>query len=102
VGQARFERRAALDQHHTVFGRVPTQAGAAAQSDAAELIETQQPRLHVKLLVAHTDPEIVDAFLATARDDAFWADLENERIWDQVLALELSTSPYRSVPTRFR
>jgi len=44
------------------------------------------------------DPEIVDAFLATARAEAFWAGLEHERVWDEVLALEPPTSPYRSVP----
>lgn len=47
------------------------------------------------------DPEIVDAFLATARDDAFWEGLEQERIWDRVLALEPPASPYRHVaPSR--
>ena len=44
------------------------------------------------------DPELVDAFLATARDEAFWAGLERERIWDRVLALEPPASPHRYIP----
>lgn len=44
------------------------------------------------------DPEVVDGFLAAARNEAFWAGLEHERIWDQVLALEPAGSPYRDVP----
>lgn len=44
------------------------------------------------------DPEIVDAFLAAARNEAFWAGLEHERIWDSVLALEPPASPYRYLP----
>lgn len=45
------------------------------------------------------DPEVVDAFLAIARDEAFWSGLEAERIWDRVLALEPVVSPYRYIPS---
>lgn len=44
------------------------------------------------------DPEVVDAFLTTTRDDVFWAGLEHERIWDEVLRLEPRASPYRYLP----
>lgn len=69
-----------LDVFHRVGGR-----------DAAERIARERRGKAF-------DPEVVDAFLATARDDAFWAGLEHERIWDQVLALEPATSPYQHVP----
>jgi HD-GYP domain-containing protein (c-di-GMP phosphodiesterase class II) len=44
------------------------------------------------------DPKVVDAFLATARQEEFWAGLEHERVWDEVVALEPLGSPYRYVP----
>lgn len=42
------------------------------------------------------DPAVVDAFLAVARDAAFWAGLEQETVWPAVLALE-PDSPCRTV-----
>lgn len=43
------------------------------------------------------DPELVDAFLAVGRNDAFWAGLDDERVWDTVLALEPEQSPHRYI-----
>ncbi len=42
------------------------------------------------------DPAVVAAFLALARDAAFWAGLEQETVWPAVLALE-PDSPSRTV-----
>src|SRR5262249_25701872 len=40
------------------------------------------------------DPAVVEAFLALARDDAFWEGLEQEAVWTAVISMEPS-SPYQ-------
>jgi HD-GYP domain-containing protein (c-di-GMP phosphodiesterase class II)/DNA-binding CsgD family transcriptional regulator len=44
------------------------------------------------------DPESVDAFLAVAANDGFWAGLDDERLWDRVLALEPQGSRDEQLP----
>jgi HD-GYP domain-containing protein (c-di-GMP phosphodiesterase class II) len=43
------------------------------------------------------DPAVVDAFLAVTRRPGFWAELEQESLWAQVMALE-PTSPRQFLP----
>lgn len=63
---------------------------ASGRDAAARLASEQRGRAF--------DPVVVDAFLALAHDDGFWAGLEHDRIWDEVLMLEPSGSPYRYLP----
>ena len=43
------------------------------------------------------DPSVVDAFLSTAQSEEFWTGLEDERLWDAVLAMEPEESPHRYI-----
>jgi HD-GYP domain-containing protein (c-di-GMP phosphodiesterase class II) len=43
------------------------------------------------------DPVLVEAFLEVARDQAFWAGFEEERVWESVAAME-PCSPSRFLP----
>ena len=43
------------------------------------------------------DPSVVDAFLAAVEREEFWEALEQERMWDTVLAMEPQQSPHRHI-----
>jgi len=44
------------------------------------------------------DPLVVDAFLSLAQEEEFWEELEHERTWATVLAMEPDESTHRYLP----
>jgi HD-GYP domain-containing protein (c-di-GMP phosphodiesterase class II) len=43
------------------------------------------------------DPQLVEAFLSLAQDEAFWEGFEEDRVWETVLSME-PLSPHRFLP----